>query len=84
MTNDKLSSEVIRVLKTMPLWNPAKHEGEIVRSVYDISMVVKMRDRVEEEIREFTEQKRNLSMGWFNFCRIIEEDSECPMEYRQM
>ncbi|WP_277632802.1 hypothetical protein [Avrilella dinanensis] len=37
MTNDKLSSEVIRVLKTMPLWNPAKHEGEIVRSVYDIS-----------------------------------------------
>lgn len=67
MTNDKLSSEVIRVLKTMPVWNPAKHEGKIVRSVYDISIVVKMRDRVEEEIREFTEQKAQPINGMDQF-----------------
>lgn len=65
--NDKFSEEVIRLSNTMPKWKPAIHEGEIVRSVYDISMVVKMRDRVEEEIREFTEQKAEPVDGMVQF-----------------
>jgi len=38
-----LEDNVIEVLKNMPPWNPAKHEGEIVRSVLTISIVVKFR-----------------------------------------
>lgn len=44
-----LEDNAIEVLKNMPPWNPAKHEGEIVRSVYTISMAVKIQDRVEED-----------------------------------
>lgn len=71
MTNTKLNKEVVRVLKNMPPWNPAKHEGEIVRSVYTISMVVKIHvtveENIEEEIREFTEQKAEPINGMDQF-----------------
>src|SRR5690554_1838153 len=66
-----LEDNAIEVLKNMPPWNPAKHEGEIVRSVYTISMAVKIQDRVEEnieeEIREFTEQKAEPINGMDQF-----------------
>ena len=66
-----LEDNAIEVLKNMPPWNPAKHEGEIVRSVLTISIVVKIQDRVEEnieeEIREFTEQKAEPINGMDQF-----------------
>lgn len=66
-----LEDNAIEVLKNMPPWNPAKHEGEIVRSVYTISMVVKIQvtveENIEEEIREFTEQKAEPINGMDQF-----------------
>ena len=66
-----LEDNAIEVLKNMPPWNPAKHEGEIVRSVYTISMVVKIHvtveENIEEEIREFTEQKAEPINGMDQF-----------------
>lgn len=71
MTNTKLNKEVVRVLKNMPPWNPAKHEGEIVRSVYTISMAVKIQDRVEEDnddvIYKFVQQPAKPVGGSMRF-----------------
>ena len=66
-----LEDNAIEVLKNMPPWNPAKHEGEIVRSVYTISMAVRIQvtveENIEEEIREFTEQKAEPINGMDQF-----------------
>ena len=66
-----LEDNAIEVLKNMPPWNPAKHEGEIVRSVLTISIVVKIHvtveENIEEEIREFTEQKAEPINGMDQF-----------------
>lgn len=66
-----LEDNAIEVLKNMPPWNPAKHEGEIVQSVYTISMAVRIQvtveENIEEEIREFTEQKAEPINGMDQF-----------------
>lgn len=38
--DDNYRKEAIRVLKTMPAWKPAKHNGKIVRSAYTIPINV--------------------------------------------
>ena len=66
-----LEDNAIEVLKNMPPWNPAKHEGEIVRSVYTISMAVKIQDRVEEDnddvIYKFVQQPAKPVGGSMRF-----------------
>jgi TonB family protein len=34
--SNALSSEVIRLIKSMPAWTPAKHQGEVVRSKFSV------------------------------------------------
>lgn len=40
--NENVSNEAIRVLKQMPNWKPAKHEGKIVRSSFTLPIKIKV------------------------------------------
>lgn len=40
--NENVSNEAIRVLKQMPNWKPAKHEGKIVRSTFTLPIRIKV------------------------------------------
>jgi len=37
-----LQEEAIRTLKTMPEWNPAEHEGQVVRSTFTLPITIRM------------------------------------------
>ena len=40
--NESVSNEAIRVLKSMPNWLPAEHEGDIVRSTFTVPIKIKL------------------------------------------
>ena len=40
--NPLLADEAIRVLKSMPAWTPAQHEGEIVRSTFTLPIKIRV------------------------------------------
>lgn len=42
-TNKEVSAEAIRVLKTMPNWNPAENKGEVVRSSFTMPIKIKLK-----------------------------------------
>lgn len=46
--NEEASKEAIRVLKTMPKWNPAEHEGQIVRSTFTLPIKIKIKQPSNE------------------------------------
>lgn len=41
--NEAVSDEAIRVLKSMPKWQPAKHEGKIVRSTFTLPIKIRLK-----------------------------------------
>lgn len=41
--NEAVSNEAIRVLKSMPKWQPAKHEGKIVRSTFTLPIKIRVK-----------------------------------------
>lgn len=45
-----LHKEAIRTLQTMPKWNPAEHEGEIVASTFTLPITIK--NKVQTEVKE--------------------------------
>lgn len=47
--------EAIRVLKTMPAWKPAKHNGKIVRSAFTLPMKIRV-DEDDKKPRETQEK----------------------------
>ena len=52
-----IGKEAIRVLKTMPNWKPAQHNGTIVRSVFTLPMKIRVNEEEEktENIDELEE-----------------------------
>lgn len=50
-----LGEEAIRVLKTMPAWKPATHNGKIVRSVFTLPMKIRVNE--EDEKTEESQEK---------------------------
>ena len=50
-----LGEEAIRVLMTMPAWNPATHDGKIVRSAFKLPM--RIRVNKDDEKTEETQEK---------------------------
>ncbi len=48
--NEEASNEAIRVLQTMPKWQPAEHEGQVVRST--ITMPIKIKINLQSEEAE--------------------------------
>lgn len=44
-----IGNEAIRVLKTMPSWNPAMHNGKKVRSQFTLPVVLKVSDAYNDE-----------------------------------
>ena len=46
-----LGAEAVRVLKTMPAWNPAKNKGKVVRSSFVIPMKVLINDPKKQSER---------------------------------
>ena len=55
-----LGEEAIRVLKTMPAWNPAKHNGQKVRSSFTLPMRMTLKAERETEEAEKTEETETL------------------------
>ena len=43
--NDGIGQEAIRVLKTMPNWNPAKYNGEIVPSRFTLPIKIRVKKK---------------------------------------
>ena len=41
--NEAVSDKAIRVLKSMPKWQPAKHEGKIVRSTFTLPIKIRVK-----------------------------------------
>lgn len=41
--NEAVSNEAIRVLKSMPKWQPAKHKGKIVRSTFTLPIKIRVK-----------------------------------------
>src|SRR5690606_3958788 len=39
-----MGAEAVRVLQTMPAWNPAKYEGNLVRSSFTIPIKIRIND----------------------------------------
>lgn len=48
-TNEEVSAEAIRVLKTMPNWNPAENKGEVVRSSFIMPITIRLNNTVVVE-----------------------------------
>ena len=46
--NGEASNEAIRVLQTMPKWQPAEHEGQVVRSTFTMPIKIKINLQSEE------------------------------------
>ena len=46
--NEEASNEAIRVLQTMPKWQPAEHEGQIVRSTFTLPIKIKIKQPSNE------------------------------------
>ncbi|UUV21868.1 M56 family metallopeptidase [Paenimyroides aestuarii] len=46
--NEEASNEAIRVLKTMPKWQPAEHEGKVVRSTFTMPIKIRLNQQPEE------------------------------------
>lgn len=46
--NEEASNEAIRVLQTMPKWQPAEHEGQVVRSTFTMPIKIKINLQSEE------------------------------------
>ena len=40
--DDRLSKEAIRLVKSMPKWNPAIHEGKRVNSLYNFPVMFRL------------------------------------------
>ena len=59
-STEGLGEEAIRVLKTMPAWNPAKHNGQKVRSSFTLPMRMTLKAEREIEEAEKTEEIRAL------------------------
>lgn len=53
-STEGLGEEAIRVLKTMPAWKPATHNGKIVRSAFTLPMKIRINedDKKSEESQE--------------------------------
>lgn len=53
-STEGLGEEAIRVLKTMPVWKPATHNGKIVRSAFTLPMKIRINedDKKSEESQE--------------------------------
>lgn len=54
-----VGEEAVRVLKSMPSWNPAQHEGNVVRSSFTLPIKIKVRDpqKESEELLYTTESE---------------------------
>ncbi len=56
-STEGLGEEAIRVLKTMPVWKPATHNGKIVRSAFTLPIKIRVNEEDEktEDIDELEE-----------------------------
>ena len=45
--DENVTTEAIRVLETMPNWNPAEHEGQVVRSTFTLPITIRVNPKID-------------------------------------
>jgi len=71
--------EIVRVLKTMPAWKPAEHNGAIVRTIYTLPIKLRFPMRnVDTALLDKAILERTISNQYFEFecnCKLINEST---------
>lgn len=71
--------ELIRVLKTMPAWKPAEHNGAIVRTIYTLPIKLRFPMRnVDTALLDKAILERTISNHYFEFecnCKLINQST---------